>query len=91
MQCIDCHNFGTAEPGFCRIGTAKAEALGLSNEQAAKNLGVDESTVSRIRHKFLASGSIEKKAYPKDKAYRKLTSVTACFALGATKTRSAPW
>ena len=59
----------------------QTEALGLSNEQAAKNLGVDKSTVSRIRHKFLTSGSIEKKAYPKDKAYRKLTSVAQLLVL----------
>jgi transposase len=59
----------------------QTEALGLSNEQAAKNLGVDKSTVSRIRHKFLTSGSIEKKAYPKAKAYRKLTSVAQLLVL----------
>ena len=49
----------------------QTEALEHSNEQAAKNLGVDKSTVSQIQHKFLISDSIEKKAYPKDKAYRK--------------------
>lgn len=59
----------------------QTEALGLSNEQAAKNLGVDKSTVSRMRHKFLTSGSIEKKVYPKDKAYRKLTSVAQLLVL----------
>ena len=38
----------------------QTEGLGLSEEQTAKNLGIDESTVYRIRHKFVTSGSVDK-------------------------------
>ena len=50
------------------------EALGLSTGQVAKNLGVDKSTVSRVCLRFFTTGSLSKKPYPKDKAYRKLTT-----------------
>ena len=40
----------------------------------AKNLGVDKSTVSRVCLRFFTTGSLSKKPYPKDKAYRKLTT-----------------
>lgn len=59
----------------------QAEALGLSNKQTAENLGVDPSTVSRIRQKFLISGSVDKKAYPKEKAHRLLTSPAQLLVL----------
>ena len=47
----------------------QTEGLGLNDEQAAKNLGVDKSTVYRVCHKFLTTGSLDKQPYPKDKAY----------------------
>ena len=62
----------------------QTEALGFSNEEVAKNLGVDKSTVYRIRHKFLTFGSLNKKPYPKDKAYRKLTSPAQLLILHMT-------
>ena len=38
----------------------QTETLGLSDEQAAKNLGVNKPTVYRINHTFLPSGSLDK-------------------------------
>lgn len=51
----------------------QSEALGYSNKQVANNIGVDKSTVSRIRQRWYTSGSLKKATYPKEKAYRKLT------------------
>ena len=57
------------------------EGLGLSIQQASENLGVDKSTVSRIRQKFCDTGCVSKKTYLKDKAYRKLTSTAQLLVL----------
>lgn len=50
------------------------EALGLTLDQVAGNLGVDPSTVSRIARNFEVSGSVQKKTYPKNaRPNKKLT------------------
>ena len=49
-------------------------ALGYSHERVAQNIGVDRSTVSNIIQLFYTTGAVAKKVYPKDKAYRKLTT-----------------
>ena len=51
----------------------QTEGLGYTQSQAAKNLCIDKSTVSRIVTCFKATGSVGKKPYPKEKASRKLT------------------
>lgn len=50
------------------------EALGYSRSRIAENLGVDQSTVSRTLTLFSTTGQVSKKPYPKDKAFRKLTT-----------------
>ena len=59
----------------------QTEVLGLNNEQVAHNLGVDKSTVSRIRQRFLTTGNLKKNTYPKERAYRKLTSPAQLLVL----------
>ena len=59
----------------------QTEALGLNNEKVADNLGVDKSTVSRIRQRFLTTGSLAKNRYPKERAYRKLSSPAQLLVL----------
>ena len=49
-------------------------ALEHSNEEVAKDLGVDKSTVSRIVQLFLTTGTVCKKIKSKDSAFRKLTN-----------------
>ena len=51
----------------------QTEALRYTSDQVASNLGNDKSTVNRIRQRWCTSGSLKKKVYAKDKAYRKLT------------------
>ena len=80
-------NMTSCEPARCSAYTSdqrwrmvwQMEALGLSSEQVAKNLGFDKSTVSRIRQKFHTSGCI--KTYPKSEAY--ISSIATCSAFGA--------
>lgn len=52
----------------------QCEALGYTHARVAENLGVDRSTVSRTLQLFHTTGSICKKLYPKEKAFRKLTT-----------------
>lgn len=52
----------------------QCEALGYSHARVADNLSVDRSTVSRTLQLFHSTGSICKKQYPKEKAFRKLTT-----------------
>ena len=59
----------------------QTEALQYSNEQVAKNLGVDRSTVSRIVHLFNTTGNVCKKRQQSDNAYRKLTSPAQVLVL----------
>ena len=49
------------------------EALGLCQREVARNLCVDRSTVSRIVCLFHATGTVSKKKYPSENAFRKLT------------------
>lgn len=49
------------------------EALRLGNQVIAQNLGVDKSTVIRTLELFHATGSVTKRSYPKERAFRKLT------------------
>ena len=52
----------------------QTEGLQCSIQQVAKNLNIDKSTVSRVRHRFVITGSVSKKIYPKEKASRSLTA-----------------
>ena len=56
-------------------------ALRLHPKQVASNLGVDETTVNRIAKLFEETGSIEKKLYPAERAFRKLTEPAQFFIL----------
>ena len=57
------------------------EALGHTYEQISKNLGVDSSTVQRTVALLNATGSVQKHAYPKERAFRKLTPIAQLFIL----------
>lgn len=59
----------------------QCEGLGYSKSVVAKNLGVNKSTVSRIVNRFLTTGSVTKNVYPKERAFRKLTSPAQHFIL----------
>ena len=61
--------------------TCDGEWCGKRRDLGSENLGVDKSTVSRIRQKVRNTGRISKKRYPKDKAYRKLTSTAQLLVL----------
>ena len=50
------------------------EALGYTYAKIAENLCVDKSTVSRTLTLFQTSGSVSKRHYPKERAFRKLTT-----------------
>ena len=52
----------------------QCEALGYTHARVAENLGVDRSTVTRTLQLFHTTGSVSKKLYPKEKAFRKLTT-----------------
>ena len=47
----------------------QAMGLNYSVSKIAENFCVDESTVHRIINKFQATGEVQKKIYPLDKAY----------------------
>ena len=49
------------------------EMLGCSYEEVSKNLGVDISTVERTMNLLNTTDRVDKKIYPKDKSFRKLT------------------
>ena len=49
------------------------EALGCTCTSIAENLNVDRKTVSRTLELFHATGSVSKRPYPKERAFRKLT------------------
>ena len=57
------------------------EALGQTYDQIASNLAVDKSTVQRTVQLFLNSGSVCKRPYPKERAFRKLTLPAQLFVL----------
>ena len=50
------------------------EVLGYKYGQIASNLNVDVSTVWRIVRLFQDTGRIDKRKYPKHRAFRKLTT-----------------
>ena len=50
------------------------EALGYTCAKIAQNLCVDKSTVSRTLTLFHTTGSVSKRPYPKQRAFRKLTT-----------------
>ena len=52
----------------------QVEGLGYSVKQVAQNLSIDKSTVYRIHDRFGATGSVCKSIYPKEKAFRLLTT-----------------
>ena len=52
-----------------------------SHTRVAESLGVDRSAVSRTLELCHASGSVAKKLYPKDKAFRKLTTLPKLLIL----------
>ena len=51
----------------------KHGAEGKSQVRIAEELCVDKSTVSRMLKLFSQTGKVKKRAYPKEKSYRKLT------------------
>ena len=57
------------------------QALQISAQQVAKNLGVDLSTVYRINQLFDTTGSVTKAAYPTERAFRKLTTPAQLFVI----------
>jgi hypothetical protein len=50
------------------------EGLRCTQEQVARNLNIDQSTVSRIIQLFHTTGSVSKKIKSVDSAFRSLTS-----------------
>ena len=54
-------------------------ALNLPTDQVARSLGIDESTVRRVVNIFNTTGLVDKKVYPKDKAFRKITKTTEFY------------
>ena len=64
------------------------EALGLSLQTVASNLGVDSSTVSRVVSLFKSTGSVQKRLYPKDaRPNKKLTKTVQLTILHAALQR----
>lgn len=56
-------------------------ALQLPTKQVALNLSVDESTVRRTVRRFETTGTVDKKAYPSEKSFRKITKSAEFFIL----------
>ena len=56
-------------------------ALQLPIKKVAANLSVDGSTVRRIVRLFETTGSVNKKAYPSEKSFRKITKSAELFIL----------
>lgn len=50
----------------------QSNGLGYTRSRIARNLCIDRSTVSRILQQFHATGTVSKKKYPREKAFRKL-------------------
>ena len=59
----------------------QSEALGCSYGTIAKNLNVDKSTVCRTIQLFYSTGTVTKRAYPKDSAARELSNPAQLFIL----------
>ena len=60
------------------------DGLQFSYSKVAQNLGVDVSTVKRVLKTFRRTGVVAKKTYPKDKSFRKITTVIQFFILDLT-------
>ena len=56
--------------------------LGINYIHAAESLGVDRSAISRTLHLFHTAGSVCKKKYSKEKAFRKLSTPAQLLILG---------
>ena len=56
-------------------------ALGRTHQAIATNVNVDVSTVRRILDIFSATGTVSKKAYPAEKAFRKISEPVQLFIL----------
>ena len=56
-------------------------ALGRTHQSIATNVNVDVSTVGRIHDIFSATGTVSKKIYPAEKAYRKISEPVQLFIL----------
>ena len=52
----------------------QSEVLEYSQQEIAHNLCIDQSTVSRTLQLFFTTGSVTKRPYPKERAFRKLTT-----------------
>ena len=55
--------------------------LDYSSARIAQNLAISVSTVRRMVLKFELTGTVSKKAYPADKAFRKITEPVKFFIL----------
>ena len=56
-------------------------ALRLPTRQVASNLSVDETTVRRVVRHFEATGSVDKKTYPSERSFRKISNPAQLFIL----------
>ena len=65
----------------------QCEALGYTHAGVAENLGVDRTTVSRTLQLFYTTGCVSKKSYPKEKAFRKLTTPAQLLILNVVVTK----
>ena len=52
----------------------ESEGLGLTMKEVAQNLGINKSTVCRVLNRFLITGSVTAKIYPREKTFRMLTT-----------------
>ena len=57
----------------------QSEALGLSTSNIAINLNIDKSTVKRILNTFTTTGTVTKKPYPAENAFRIITEPVKFF------------
>ena len=57
----------------------QSEALGYSPSEIAGNLNIDQSTVRRVIHKFASTGTVSKRQYPAEKAFRVITKPVKVF------------
>lgn len=59
----------------------QSEALLYSPSKIAANLNIDESTVRRVLHTFTNTGSVSKRPYPVEKAFRVITEPVKLFII----------
>ena len=79
-SCEPCRSSAYSED-LCWRMVWQSEALGCSYGTIAKNLNVDKSTVCRTIQLFYSTGTVTKRAYPKDCAARKLSNPAQLFIL----------